>query len=173
MPFALATIGLLLIIAGARGTSGDLKKLLVEDFTGDKNFFMWIISIGSAGALGYIPDFRQFSRAFMALIIIAMVLSQRGFFNKFVSAFDNVGSSDAPDNPNSLENLLNDFRGFSLVEQLGQSVPRAIVDGVTGGNASAVESAGNSFRRFVDQNIYGGRLLLEGLGAKTDDLGKR
>jgi hypothetical protein len=115
MPFALATIGLLLIIAGARGTAGKLKDLLVADFTGDKNFFMWIIAIGGAGSLGYIPEFRQFSRTFMALIIIAMILSQKGFFAKFVEAFQGLSASSgdsAPDNPNSFDKLIPDAQKF-------------------------------------------------------------
>jgi hypothetical protein len=94
MPFALATIGLLLIIAGARGTYGDLKKLLVSDFTGENNFFYWIASIGAVGTIGYIPDFEKFSRTFIALIIIAMIIRQEGFFDKFVSALKNLQASD-------------------------------------------------------------------------------
>lgn len=93
MPFALITIALMLIVAGAKGTYGKLKDLLVSDFTGSGNFLYWIVAIGTVGAVGYIPGAEKFSRAFLVLILVAIVLSHRGFFNQFNSALAELGSA--------------------------------------------------------------------------------
>ena len=88
MPFALVTIGLILIVSGARDTYAALGKELIEDFTGEGNFLYWLLAIGALGALGAIPQFRTMSRAFMALIIISMVIANRGFAAKFSEAIE-------------------------------------------------------------------------------------
>lgn len=97
MPFALGIIGLLLIVSGARGTYPQLKGLLVEDFTGEGNFFYWIIAIGVVGSIGYVPGAEKFSRMFLALIILSMLIAQQrkgnlggGFFTKFSDALKSV-----------------------------------------------------------------------------------
>jgi len=86
MPFALTIIGLLMIVSGSRDTYAAFGKELVEDFTGPGNFTYWIVALGAIGALGYVPQLRTFSRAFMALIIVAMVLRNGGVFSKFTEA---------------------------------------------------------------------------------------
>ena len=86
MPFALVTIGLIMIVTGAKDTYDAFGSQVVGDFTGPGNFTYWIASLGAVGAVGYVPEFRGFSRAFMALIIIAMVIRNGGFFDKFKSA---------------------------------------------------------------------------------------
>lgn len=89
MPFALVFIGLILIVTGAKDTYSAFGKQVVSDFTGPGNFTFWLASLGAVGALGYISPLRKFSTAFMALIIVAMVLangnpkaSGGGFFQK-------------------------------------------------------------------------------------------
>lgn len=86
MPFALVFIGLVMIVTGAKGTQSALGKQLVKDFTGPGNFFYWFASIGVIGALGSIPGFKPFSRMFMTLIIVAMILRNGGVFDKFMQA---------------------------------------------------------------------------------------
>lgn len=86
MPFALVVIGLVMIVTGAQNTHAALGEQLRKDFTGPNNFIFWIASIGAVGAIGYVESFRNFSRAFMALILIAMILSNRGFFDQFSAA---------------------------------------------------------------------------------------
>jgi hypothetical protein len=86
MPFALVFIGLIMIVTGAKGTQSALGKQLVSDFTGPGNFFYWFASIGVIGAAGSIPGFKPFSRMFMTLIIVAMVLRNGGVFDKFMQA---------------------------------------------------------------------------------------
>lgn len=86
MPFALVVIGLLLVVTGARGTQKEFGDLLYKDFTGPGNFTYWLVSLGAIGALGYIDELRTFSRLFMALIIIAMIVKNQGLFDKFTQA---------------------------------------------------------------------------------------
>lgn len=86
MPFALVFVGLLLIVVGAKGTQGAFASELTEDFTGPGNFIWWIAAIGSVGALGYVPSLRKFSIVFMSLILVAMLISNQGFFQKLSDA---------------------------------------------------------------------------------------
>lgn len=79
-------IGLILIITGILNTYSQLATQLQSDFTGSKSFIVWIIALGAVGALGYIKDLRSFSHYFMALILIGLVLSNKGFFQNFTAA---------------------------------------------------------------------------------------
>ena len=87
MPIVFAVAGLLLIVSGVRGTvtSSDPSKpslvaLVKADFTGQPNYFEWVIAVVLIGAIGYIPKMEPVSRAFMALVIVGMLLSNKGFF---------------------------------------------------------------------------------------------
>ena len=86
MPFVLVAIGLLMIITGINNTYAQFGAQLQGDFSGSKSFIVWILALGSVGALGYINDLRNFSHYFMALILIAMVLSNKGVFQNFQAA---------------------------------------------------------------------------------------
>lgn len=85
MPFGLIVIGLLLIITGFQNTYAQFGSQLEKDFTGSGNFFYWIVAIGSVGALGYNKTLEPFSRAFMALILVGIFLSNKGFFSRINS----------------------------------------------------------------------------------------
>lgn len=87
MPFLLVAIGLVLIVTGVRDTYAQLAAQLQKDFTGQQNFTVWILAIGAVGALGYINSLRTFSHYFLALIIISMVISNKGFFQRFSQQF--------------------------------------------------------------------------------------
>lgn len=86
MPFALVFIGLMMIVSGARNTHVQLGEQITKDFTGPGNFTTWIVALGLLGAIGYNEKARPLSHAFMALIIIAMVLANKGFFQKLSEA---------------------------------------------------------------------------------------
>lgn len=86
MPYALTFTGLLMIITGINNTYGQLGAQLKSDFTGDKSFVLYIAALGSVGAIGYIPSMRRFSHMFMALILVSLVLSNKGFFQNFSAA---------------------------------------------------------------------------------------
>lgn len=88
MPFALVLIGLIMIVTGVRSTYKEFGGLLVKDFTGDKNFTFWIASLGAVGAMGYVKELQTFSRAFMFLIILGMIIRNGGFFDKLTEALN-------------------------------------------------------------------------------------
>jgi hypothetical protein len=81
--FALVTLGLIMIVSGARDTYAALGKEVAEDVT---DFMPWIIAIGGIGMLGYFDKLKPFSRGFMALIFIVMVIRNGGFFDKLNEA---------------------------------------------------------------------------------------
>lgn len=86
MPFALILLGLLLIVTGARNTYAQFGAQVVTDATGPRGFLVWMVALVALGLLGYIRDLREFSHYFMALILLAMILSNRGFFQQFSEA---------------------------------------------------------------------------------------
>lgn len=85
MPFTFIIVGLFLVIASARGRAGDLFDLAHDDLITTergRGFLPWLGAIFAVGALGYIPQLRTFSRAFLILLIVALFLSNKGFFAK-------------------------------------------------------------------------------------------
>lgn len=86
MAYALVIIGLLMILTGINNTYSQFATQLQTDFSGSKSFIVWILALGSVGALGYIKDLRQFSHYFMALILISFILSNKGVFANLQAA---------------------------------------------------------------------------------------
>lgn len=80
MAFILLIIGLLLTITSAKDTHVEFGKQVVKDFTGEGNFITWVMAISGVGSIGYVEKFRPVANAFLALILITMVLtnSRRG-----------------------------------------------------------------------------------------------
>lgn len=97
MPFALVVIGMVLIITGLRNTYAQLGTTLYGDLIPFSKFALAIVAVG---ALGYIPELRRFSHWFLALIIIAMVLANKGFFQRFSQALA-LGPQAPPQNASS------------------------------------------------------------------------
>ena len=93
MPFVLVAAGLLLVIAGARNTQGQLFTLLKGDFTGNNSFFWWALSIVGIGAVGYIKDLRVVANSFLALVLIVLILANKGVFAKFTQSLQ-AGTQD-------------------------------------------------------------------------------
>ena len=75
-------------VSAVRGTNTDLVALIKGDFTGKGNFLYWVISILIIGAVGYIPDLKPVSRAFLVLVIVVLFLHNRGVFAQFTQAVD-------------------------------------------------------------------------------------
>lgn len=99
MPFAFIFAGIILLAAGARGTSASLLTLLQGDLTGTNNFFYWVIAIVLIGSIGYVDELKGLSRAFLVLVIIGLILNEDkqsgtgGFFTKFNSAISSITKS--------------------------------------------------------------------------------
>lgn len=99
MPFALAIIGIILLIAGVRGKQDVLFSTVKGDFTGPNNFIFWMVSIFVIGAIGYIPKLKPVSTAFLALVIVVLFLRKgTGFFAQAQRALNLTTSTTL--NPN-------------------------------------------------------------------------
>jgi putative exporter of polyketide antibiotics len=91
MPFALAIIGIALLVAGVRNTQDKLFSLIKGDFSGQNNFIFWMVSIFAIGAVGYIPKFKPVSMAFLTLVIVVLFLKRgTGFFAQATSALNST-----------------------------------------------------------------------------------
>ena len=84
MAFVLVISGLLMIVSGAKGTYAAFGRQIASDVNGQ--FLYFAAAIGAVGALGYVDSLRTFSRLFMALILIVLVLANGGFAQKFTAA---------------------------------------------------------------------------------------
>ena len=85
MPFALAVIGIVLIIAAVRDKQQELFDLVKGDFQGDgtsRGFITWFFAIAVIGAIGYIEELRPLSRAFLVLVIVVLFLKNGGVFQE-------------------------------------------------------------------------------------------
>ena len=93
MPFVFIIIGAVFLVSGVRGTSSTLVTLVEGDITGSNAFGYWILAILAIGALGYVEDLRALSRAFLALVLVVLILNENqkagggGLVAKFTSEF--------------------------------------------------------------------------------------
>ena len=93
MPFVIVLIGIMLISSGARNRASQLGALIANDFSGSGNFFAWVAAIGAVGAVGYYEPMKPVSRLFLFLVLLSMLLSNRGFFANLLDA---VQTFEAP-----------------------------------------------------------------------------
>jgi hypothetical protein len=90
MAFVLLIIGLVLLVSGVRNTASSdgsgnlgLYDLVKGEFTGDHSYMTWVFAILVIGALGYIDQLKSLSRSFLVLVLVVLILSNGGFFDKF------------------------------------------------------------------------------------------
>lgn len=91
MPIVFLFIGILLIVSAINNKLPELKTLVGEDFApsdGSVGFHIWIVALFVAGSLGYVKAFRPVANAFIALILVSLILSNRGFFANFQKAIN-------------------------------------------------------------------------------------
>ncbi len=95
MAYALIAIGIIMMVTGVQNTYSAMASQLQTDGVA---FSKWMIAFGMIGAAGYVEDLKNLSRMFMALMIIALVLSNSksgvGFFGNLNNAI-NAGPSGA------------------------------------------------------------------------------
>lgn len=94
MPFAFIIVGSVLVISGVKGTSQQLLTLVKGDLEGTNGYLYWMVSILIIGSVGYIPAFKNFSRAFLILVLVVLVLREgkgtNGFFQQFTAALKEI-----------------------------------------------------------------------------------
>ena len=98
MAIALLMIGIVMVIAAVRNTQGALFSLLQGDFTGTNNFIYWVVAILVIGAIGNVKQLKGFSNAFLALVIIVILLTHKGFFGQLQSALASTGATSTATN---------------------------------------------------------------------------
>lgn len=80
MPFALIIVGSVLLIVAVRNRVKPFFTQAAADITNGGNFKgsygAWAIALLIVGVVGYLPSLQKFSRVFLVLIVIAIVLSQ-------------------------------------------------------------------------------------------------
>jgi hypothetical protein len=77
MALGLLFAGIVLLIAGWRGTYANLFSTFFSDLGG---FLPWVAAIVAIGAIGYIPELRMFSNGLLALIFLVIFISNKGVF---------------------------------------------------------------------------------------------
>lgn len=94
-----------MVVSSAKDCHVQLAQQLRTDFSGppNQNFIWWLLALGVIGMVGYVRELRTFSRSFMALTIIAMVLAQQRNGNKgfFQSLQEAIASGPTPCSPAS------------------------------------------------------------------------
>lgn len=95
MPILFIGSGLILVLTGVKGNPGQLWQVFKGDFQGANSFVYWLLSILALGSLGYIPQLKSLSRLFVVLILIVLLLDNKGFFAQFQS-FINSTKTAAP-----------------------------------------------------------------------------
>jgi hypothetical protein len=86
MGILLILVGLILTDVGVRGTSTQFFAQVKQDtFPPDGGgFFTWAILMLLVGSLGFVPSLKTFSAWFMALVIVAMLVSQKNDATKVI-----------------------------------------------------------------------------------------
>lgn len=96
MPILFGFAGIILIVAAVRDriTNGNpsLIDLLKADFTGQPNFVEWMLALVLIGSIGYIPKMQPIARGFLVLVIIGMLLSNKGFFVQLGNVFNKTNT---------------------------------------------------------------------------------
>jgi hypothetical protein len=85
-----------MLTSAVKNTQGQLITLIKGDFTGKNNFIYWMAAMLVLGGLGYIPAIKTPSRYLMALVLIVLVLKNKGgVFAQFVSALNGANPANA------------------------------------------------------------------------------
>lgn len=136
MPFALLFIGLILIVAAVRNTQPQLFALLKEDFTGSGSFFIWVVAIIVIVAIGTNKTLRPVSNAFLALVIIVIIIGNQTHGNLFGSFIDQLkyGVSGKP-----TDNMVKNVATGNL-NAVVQSVQSGITNNLTSGLSAGAKS---------------------------------
>jgi len=84
MPILFIVLGIGLIVIILRGKAGDLVDVLKDDFTSSNNFVAWLMAFAFIGFIGSLSkDLRPITNAFSGLVVVVLLLSNRGFFAEF------------------------------------------------------------------------------------------
>lgn len=120
MPYLFLIAGVVMVVSAARNTHTQLLGLLKDDFTGKGNFIYWMLSILIIGAIGYIPDLKPVSRAFLVLVIIVLFLQNRGVFAQFTQAIGTTQQAQPTSTPGTASSPTLQNGSTILQDEIGQ-----------------------------------------------------
>jgi hypothetical protein len=97
MPFVLFLLGVLFLVVAVRGTQAQFFDLIKSEFTGANNFLIWVLAIVILGLMiGYLKAVRPIAHAMIGLIILVMIIANKGVFARFNEAFRNPATINPP-----------------------------------------------------------------------------
>lgn len=99
MGIALLLIGLALVSSGIQNTQGQLGTLIAGDFSGAGSFWYFIAGLFAVGSVGYYQPLQGASRLLLGLIILVLLLNNKGFFAQLQSALNSPKASLTPASP--------------------------------------------------------------------------
>jgi hypothetical protein len=145
VPIILIIIGLMLVVTGLQDTYVQMGRQIKTDVTG--GFGMFALALGMLAVLGQFETFRPFAKAFMALVIIAILLANPGFFGNLKTAVQQGPISPQPvQGGGGISAAANEFGGSidKSVENLSSALGTGGNIAATASTASAI-GAGNTF----------------------------
>ncbi len=129
----LIVVGLVLVITSIQNTYAALGAQLKKDFSGSQGFIVWMLALIAVGALGYVQGWEKFSRWFLALILIAIILAnskrstaQGGLFGSLLQQVKNPVAPPAGASTGTLDNITGITSGSQGLTIAGsQIVPKS------------------------------------------------
>ena len=102
MPLIFLIVGILFLVLARQGTQGDFETLLKSEFSGSQSFIVWVSAIVILGLVGFWKPARPITDAGIGLILLVLILSNKGLFSQFNNALRNPAAPAVPasgDNP--------------------------------------------------------------------------
>ncbi len=92
MPIFFLIVGALLIIVAINDKLPELQNLVAGDLRkndkGQAGFGLWLVAIFAIGAIGYAKPLKPIANSFLVLVVVVMLLSNKGFFANFTKAVE-------------------------------------------------------------------------------------
>lgn len=132
MPFVFLIVGIGLLVTAIRGTQATAFGLLESEFSGPNSFLKWALAMLILGAAGYIPVIRPVTRGLMVLVLLAIVLKNKG--GLFKSFNDQIAAPVQPPAPPASAGV----GGASAAGSGALTGAAAVGAGAVGGMAPAI-----------------------------------
>ncbi len=121
MPLFFLLIGILFLVLARNGTQGEFEQLLKSEFTGSQSFVVWASALVLLGLVGFFKPVRPIADAMIGLIILVLILHNKGVFAQFNAALRN------PVAPSSSDSLTNTSLFGTQQPLMSQGVPAVSV----------------------------------------------
>jgi hypothetical protein len=117
MPLIFLILGILFLVLARNNTQGDFETLLKSEFSGSQSFIVWVSALVILGLVGFWKPARPITDAAIGLIILVLILSNKGLFAQFNNALRNPTAPAVPasnQNPQA-STILNTYNSQSPV----------------------------------------------------------